>query len=294
MKRFRHVMAVLLALVALCIAACSKSVEQRVSEATRRLGEADSLEAEIALGVSIELASATSEVSLPFQVLVQCAVMEDPALAKFIFTMELYGFEQEIMQLYFEQQEDGSGVYIMYDAFADAWEQWVVEEEFMNNSQPGLLTPASAEPTLFRSMEIVGTQTIDGEQTDVVECLLDIQSIYGTVLESYEAMLRDDALEQQAPPFTDMPSSAKDIPCTLYLSRSRPEIRKLKVDLSAFLEDINEEFDDEAVQGFLADFGINDDGGPIQVRLTELYIEVTLDNIDAVEPFTIPRQEKEV
>ncbi len=292
MKRIKRATILLIACFVLIGAmGCSQSIEKRITSAYQQINEADSLEATLALGLTLTVTSEGTKVPIPAQVAVDITVFQDPIEAKYVASASVFGMSQTISEMYVQQLEDGSGLSYVYEPIEGTWTRAIIAKEEMTGYQSNTYLPSQDALALFQSLEVVETDVIDGVKADVVECKLNVDLIWDWIME--EAGMEEDGVvldEDTKTMLEDIRTVFESISCQVWIAQKTPDILKIKLDLSALTDLINDALPDALMQSLLDEYDMEDIPSDVEVYFSDLYLELKFDNINQAQPFEIPQE----
>lgn len=307
MKNIKRLAAFLVACAMLLAIGCSNQdidIEQRMTDAYARMNDAKSVDSTIHFVLSVKLTSEEQTVPMQFQVNVESTAFKEPEKGRMKLSVSVFGFTQDIGEMYMETLEDGTVKLYSYNESTDTWTSNTDEAgeiRYLNN----FTTAIGID--VFKSMEIVGTEQINGVEADVVECALDMDKIWDIVMGAAQSELTTgevDLGEDYDTMMAGLKAAFSGAKYTVWLKQGTSEILKIKLDLSSLTSFINEGLSDIIGESLLGSVGMSEEeadgteainGEDVQedipdVEFTEIYLEVIIDGVNSSEPFDIPSE----
>ncbi len=276
-----------IALVALLLFAslgCSKSAAQRVKSAAENMDKATSWEAKATLVMSMNVTESNKTLPLSVSINADLSYFKQPMAIKAIITAIVPDQDQMSLELYSETTADN--MMKLYLKESGKWTTQVLPLGTLTGAQTKKIDGMS----LFKAINIVGSDTINGVLADKIDCVIDEEKLYSTIMQASGAGLllgQDAQLQAQ---LQAVKNAMKGLTLQYWVAKNEDRIVQIKVDMTKFVQAILTMA--KADMGDILKGIGGTDGNQIpsstDAAVSEMYILLTFDKFNSATPIVIP------
>lgn len=274
----RAAVVVLSALLLVVTTACAKKPERRLAEAFEKLGEMQSYTMDMALGVTLALTS--QEETLPIDLALSADVASTlrPLAMHVGVSAKSFGFVGAIVEGYIMTGEYGSLAVYIREMPDGPWQIRYIDT--VGTPISGGANPQVNMGNLpLTALRVAGSEEVNGQKAQIIHGKLDIDRFWAAV--SLAARMQLGGGEETDRMLGVVRSFLEGMEIKFYLSQSDGRLLKARVDLPN---------DDSLLNQLIADALEGELTGDFEgaVSLENIYMEITLSDIDNTGPIVVP------